>query len=149
MRRDTHRVWIGCSPSDVFGVLMDPEANRRWQTGVVETTATGDGQASVGMTMTEQREFAGYRVTIAYRLVELQWAQRAVVQLLEGPLRGTASYHCRPVGGGTELTVALAVSPQGRWRCAARAVAAVMSAELSVSCQRLKTLLEQPAVRAA
>ena len=150
MRRDTYRVWIDCDPTELFSVLMDPAANRRWQTGVVQTTSTSDGEAAVGMTMTERREFAGYQVSLRYRLVEMEWAQRAVVELLDGPLRGTASYRCRALNGGTELTIALAVAPQGRWRCAARAVAAVMTAELAFSCQRLKALLEQPAaVRAA
>lgn len=145
MARHTHQIWIDCDPGALFAVLMDPAANCRWQTGVVETRSTVDGVATPGATMIETRELAGCRTTIEYQLVEMEWARRAVVRLVKGPLRGTASYLCRPAGGGTELTVASDVTLQGRWRCAGRAVRGVVAAELAVSCQRLKALLEQPA----
>lgn len=145
MATQTHQVWIDCDPDEVFNVLMDPAANRCWQTGVVRTRATLSGLAEVGTTMTEEREFAGCRATIVYRLVELDWPHRAVVCIVDGPLRGTASYICREIDGGTELTVTSDVAPQGRWRLAARAIGGVLTAELMVSCQRLKALLEQPA----
>lgn len=96
MARSTHTVWINCDAADLFAVLMDPEANRRWQTGVVETRATCSGPADVGTTMHEVREVAGYRAMIEYRLVELEWPRRAVVRVVDGPLRGSASYSCRP-----------------------------------------------------
>lgn len=144
MARHTHTLWIDCEPSELFAVLMDPAANRRWQTGVVSTRSTCDGVAAVGATMTETREVAGYRTTIEYRLVELEWARRAVVQVVDGPLRGTASYLCRSARGGTEFTVTSNVSPQGRWRCLGRALGGLMAAELAISCQRLKALVEQP-----
>jgi hypothetical protein len=67
------------------------------------------------------------------------------VHIVEGPLRGMASYACRPVAGGTELTVISDVHPQGRWRLAARAIGGLLHAELALSCQRLKALLEEPA----
>ena len=145
MATQTHRVWIGCDPDEVFDVLMDPAANSAWQTGVVHTRATQPGLATVGTTMTEDREFAGCRATIVYRLVELEWPRKAVVRIVDGPLRGTASYICRPADGGTELTVTSDVAPQGRWRLAARAIGGLLTAELMVSCQRLKSLLEQRA----
>ena len=145
MATQTHQVWIGCEPDEVFNILMDPSANRSWQTGVVRTRATAPGLAEVGTTMTEEREFAGCHATIVYRLVELDWPRRAVVSIVDGPLRGTASYICREVDGGTELTVTSDVAPQGRWRLAARAISGVLTAELLVSCQRLKAMLEQPA----
>ena len=145
MATQTHQVWIGCDPDEVFDVLMDPAANSAWQTGVVRTRATATGLATVGTTMTEDREFAGCRATIVYRLVELDWPRRAVVEIVDGPLRGTASYLCRPADGGTQLTVMSDVAPQGRWRLAARAITGLLTAELMVSCQRLKALLEQGA----
>ena len=145
MARHTHTLWIDCDPADLFALLMDPAANRHWQTGVISTRSTCDGAAAVGATMTETREVAGYRTTIEYRLVELDWPRRAVVHVTDGPLRGTASYQCRSVRGGTEFTVASDVTPQGRWRCLARAVGGLMAAELAISCQRLKALVEQPA----
>lgn len=146
MASHTHQVWIDCTPDELFDVLMDPSANTYWQTGVVQTDADRCGLATVGTTMTEVREVAGCRATIRYRLVELEWGSRAVVAVVDGPLRGTASYACRSERGGTTFSVASDVTPQGRWRFAARAVAGVLAAELAVSCQRLKTLLEQPAV---
>ena len=145
MTTQTYQLWIGCDPDQVFSVLMNPASNCSWQTGVVRTRASDPGLASVGTTMTEEREFAGCRATIVYRLVELEWPRRAVVHLVDGPLRGSASYACRPVGGGTELTVTSDVAPQGRWRLAARAIGGLLTAELMLSCQRLKALLEQPA----
>lgn len=145
MVTQTYQLWIGCDPDEVFSVLMNPAANCSWQTGVVRTRATDTGLATVGTTMTEEREFAGCRATIVYRLVELDWPRRAVVQIVDGPLRGTASYACQPISGGTQFTVTLDVAPQGRWRLAARAIGGLLTAELMVSCQRLKAMLEQPA----
>ena len=145
MARSTHTVWINCDAAELFGVLMDPAANRRWQTGVVETRANCNGAAAVGTTMHEVREVAGYRATIEYRLVELEWPRRAVVRVIDGPLRGSASYSCRAARGGTELTVSSDVTAQGRWRYLSRALAGLLSAELAVSCQRLKSMLEEPA----
>ena len=144
MARHRHQVLIECSPEELFDVLMDPSANRHWQTGVVETSSTAVGLAGQGTTMTEVREFAGCRATLVYRLVELDWGRRAVVEILDGPLRGSASYVCHEVGGKTAFTVTSDVTPQGRWRYAARAISGVLAAELAMSCQRLKTLLEQP-----
>jgi hypothetical protein len=144
MARHTHTIWIDCDPAALFGVLMDPAANRRWQTGVVATRSTCNGVAAVGATMSEVREVAGYRTTITYQLVELEWARRAVVSVIDGPLRGTASYTCRAARGGTVLTVASDVAPQGRWRYLSRAVGGLLTAELALSCQRLKTVVEQP-----
>ena len=144
MARHTHQVWIGCDPEDLFEVLMNPQANGRWQSGVVTTHSNAAGLAEVGTTMTEVREFAGYRATIVYRLTELEWPYRAVVEIVDGPLRGTASYICRPLAGGTSFSVTSEVTPQGRWRLAGRAIAGVLAAELLVSCQRLKSLLERP-----
>ena len=144
MARHRHQVLIECSPEELFDVLMDPSANRHWQTGVVETSSTAVGLAGEGTTMTEIREFAGCRATLVYRLVELDWGRRAVVEILDGPLRGTASYTCHQVGGKTAFTVTSDVTPQGCWRYAGRAISGVLAAELAVSCQRLKTLLEQP-----
>lgn len=149
MARHTHRVWIQCDPEELFEVLVDPDANRYWQTGVVETRSTASGLADVGTTMTETREFAGYRTTLVYELVELEWARRAAVRLVDGPLSGTATYECRAADGGTELTVASDVTPKGRWRCAGRALGGLLTAELAVSCQRLKQLVEGPAVAGA
>ena len=146
MARHTHEVWIDCTPDELFDVLMDPSANAYWQTGVVRTDADRIGLAAVGTTMTEVREVAGCRATISYRLVELEWGTRAVVAMVDGPLRGTASYRCRSDAGGTTFSVTSDVVPQGRWRFAACAVSGVLAAELAVSCQRLKTLLEQPAL---
>lgn len=148
MARHRHQVWIECSPDELFDVLMDPAANAHWQTGVVETRSDTVGLATVGTTMTEVREFAGCRGTLVYELVELEWGKRAVVRLVDGPLRGTASYECRAAAGGTAFTVVSEVTAQGRWRYAARAVAGVLAAELAISCQRLKLLLEQPLVDA-
>lgn len=145
MTTKTHQLWIDCSPSELFSVLMDPASNRRWQTGVVDTRASEPGPAKVGTTMTEVREFAGCNATIGYRLVELEWGRRAVVRLIDGPLRGTASYACRARDGGTEFRVTCDVTPQGRWRFAGRAVSGLLCAELLMSCQRLKSLLEHPA----
>lgn len=147
MARHTHEVWIDCDPEALFAVLMDPASNRRWQSGVVETHASVAGVAGVGATMVETRELAGCRTTIEYQLVEMDWGRRAVVRLTRGPLRGTASYLCRPVAGGTQLTVASDVTLHGRWRCAGRAVRGLVAAELARSCQRLKHLLEAPALR--
>ena len=146
MARHTHRVWIRCNPATLFEVLVDPASNRHWQTGVVETRSTAQGPADVGTTMTETREFAGYRTTLVYRLVELDWGRRAAVQLVDGPLRGTATYECRERAGGTELTVASDVTPKGKWRCAGRALGGLLTAELAVSCQRLKALVEEAAL---
>lgn len=144
MATHTHQVWIDCTPDELFDVLMDPAANEYWQTGVVRTDADRDGLAAVGTTMTEVREVAGCRATISYRLIELEWGVRAVVEIFGGPLRGTASYTCRHAEGGTAFSVESDVAPQGRWRFAACAMGGVLAAELAVSCQRLKTLLEQP-----
>lgn len=145
MARHRCSVLIDCSPDELFDVLMDPAANQHWQTGVVQTRATAPGLATPGTTMTEIREFAGCRATLVYQLVELQWGRRAVVRLLDGPLRGTASYVCEQIGGRTAFTVTSDVTPQGRWRYASRAISGVLAAELAMSCQRLKALLEQPA----
>ena len=146
MAMHEHQVWIDCSPDELFDVLMDPAANAHWQTGVIATDADTSGLATVGTTMTEVREVAGCRATIRYRLDQLQWGSAAVVSIVDGPLRGTASYTCEPAAtGGTIFRVSSDVAPQGRWRFAARALGAVLTAELAVSCQRLKTLIEQPA----
>ena len=144
MARHRHQVVIDCTPEELFDVLMDPSANRHWQTGVVETSSTAVGLAVEGTTMTEIREFAGCRATLVYQLVELDWGRRAVVEILDGPLRGTASYSCHSVGSKTAFIVTSDVTPQGRWRYAGRAVTGVLAAELALSCQRLKMLLEQP-----
>ncbi len=144
MARYTYSVQIRCSPTELFAVLMDASANCRWQTGVVQTRCAPGGDTRVGTTITEVREFAGYRTTIVYRLVELQWARRATIRLVDGPLRGTATYACRETAAGTELTVTSDVMPQGRWRLAGRALTGVLAAELALSCDRLKALLEQP-----
>lgn len=144
MARHRYQVWIDCSAEELFDVLMDPSANRHWQTGVVDTRSDARGLATVGTTMTEVREFAGCSATLVYRLVDLDWGHRAVVELVDGPLRGSASYQCRDVAGGVAFTVVSDVTPQGRWRLAAGAVSGVLAAELAVSCQRLKALLEQP-----
>jgi hypothetical protein len=144
MARHRQQIWIDCEPQDLFEVLMDPDANRYWQTGVVNTRSTACGLATVGTTMTEDREFAGCRATIVYELIELDWPFRAVVQLVDGPLRGTASYTARAVAGGTMFTATSDICAHGRWRYAGRALAGVLSAELALSCQRLKGLLETP-----
>ncbi len=149
MAGHSHTIWIDCDSEALFAVLMDPTANRRWQTGVVATHSTCNGVAAVGTTMRELREVGGYRTTIAYELVELEWGRRAVVRVIDGPLRGTASYTCRPARGGTDFSVASDVTPQGRWRYLGRAVTGLLTAELAVSCQRLKALVEAPATRTA
>lgn len=147
MARHSQQVWIDCTPEELFEVLMDPDANRHWQTGVVRTTADTPGLAGVGTTMTEVRELAGCRATIGYRLVELDWPHRAVVDLIDGPLRGTASYTCRAVAGGTLFVATSDVTASGRWRVAARAAGALLRTELAVSCTRLKSLIEDTPVR--
>lgn len=143
MARCTRRVWIRCEPAALFEVLMDASANRHWQSGVVETRAAPTGEAVIGTTMTEIRALLGYRTTLVYRLVELDRPWRAVVELLEGRLRGTAGYACRPVASGTELTVISDVTPRRQWRCVGTAVAALLTSELALSCERLKLLVEQ------
>jgi hypothetical protein len=72
------------------------------QTGVVQTRWTR-GEIAVGTRITESREFAGCSVTIVYQLIELRWPCRTVVRLIAGPLRGTASYVCEPMAGGTNV----------------------------------------------
>ena len=146
MARHRQQIWIDCTPEELFEVLMDPNANQYWQTGVVRTRSTTSGLASVGTTMTEDREFAGCRATVVYELIELDWPVRAVVRLVDGPVRGTASYTARAVAGGTAFTATSEVTPQGCWRYAGRALAGVLNAELALSCRRLKDLLEAPAL---
>ena len=141
MLHHSHRITVRCTPAALFAVLLDPSANRRWQTGVFQTRWT-PGEISVGTTITEIRELAGCSVTIVYQLIELRWPCRTVVRLLEGPLRGTASYVCDPVPRGTALTVSFAVRPVGRWRLAAPAVSSVIAAEVRLSCQRLTAVAE-------
>lgn len=152
MTRYTHQMTIGCSPALVFALLLDPAFNRQWQTGVVRTEWT-DSHVGVGTTITEVRELAGRHVTIAYELLEVQWPCRSVVRLVAGPLRGTASYGCRPVADGTELTVSCDVCPVGRWRSAAPALRAALAVDVTLSCQRLAALAEAagsaPAVASA
>ncbi len=149
MARYSHRVGIDCEPEALFEVLLDPASNARWQAGVVCTDASTCGLATVGTRMTEVRELAGCRSEIVYELVELEWPVRTVVEIVAGPLAGTASYVCRPVAGGSELSVTFDVSPRGRWRLLAPAMSALMAAEVALSCQRLKSLLDAPALQPA
>jgi hypothetical protein len=143
-----HKVWIECTPADVFTVLMDPAANSRWQRGVVAAHTTSPGLATVGSRMTEVRELAGCRTTITFELIELDWPRRAVVRLVDGPLTGTASYHCRPVAAGTELTAVCDVTVRWPLPCAGRLLARAGRTELARSLRQLKALLEQQAVHA-
>jgi hypothetical protein len=148
MPRTTHRITIHCGAAALFAVLMDPAANRQWQTGIIDSWASCGGPATVGTIITEVRKIGGYRATLTYRLVELDWPRRAAVEIIDGPLRGTASYVCRPTTRGTDFTAVADVALQGRWRCASPMMARLAAAELALSCQRLKTLMESAPQRA-
>ncbi len=115
--RGEHVVTIARPAAVIFDHIADGTRNAGWRHSVVET-ALRHGDGGVGTVWRQVvRGPARKPVDADYRVTTYQHDTVYGVEIVDGPVRGTALYTLAPAGEGeTTLTVVVFLKPRGAMR---------------------------------
>lgn len=100
----------------LFDLVDDPEAQRAWRDGLVDTVATsGHTRAEpVGATFVQRMRMAGRLVSWRVEILAWERPQRIAVRVAAGPVRVDVDWRFDALaGGGTRLVWRAAPSGEG------------------------------------
>jgi uncharacterized protein YndB with AHSA1/START domain len=149
----TRRVAIGRSPEQVFAVLDDLEAARRWMPAIRRIDVLTPGMPmGAGFKWREtRRAFGVLRLKVVLTVVQHHRPSTWGLMSNDGKVQATATFELEPAGGGTEVTLTVeAEDLRGDPRRAERTIR-LMERQDAGALERLKAYVEsttEPPARA-
>lgn len=133
-------------PADeVWGFLMDPSHQAKWQTSVVAGRREPEAPTGLGTRYIETRRLLGKGFEVVFEVIRFDPPRHSAIELISGPFRGGASYNLEPVTGGTRVTFGARLDTGGLLRPAQPLLRRVIRNELAGYLKNLKKLVEEPA----
>jgi uncharacterized protein YndB with AHSA1/START domain len=139
--RGEHSVSIGRPAAVVFAAIVDGTRNPQWRPAVVETwLRSGDG--GVGSVWRQVMRGPAERLADAdYRVTRYEPNSSYGIEVIAGPVRGTAVYSLAPGDGAdTTLTLEVVLKPRGLMRVVSGFVLRQLVDEMD-SLDRLRAIL--------
>jgi uncharacterized protein YndB with AHSA1/START domain len=111
----TRTITINKPIDEVFALVADGTAGKRWRSGVLDIArvkGTGKGDAAGTSVGTEFRQGVrgpgGRRIAADYRITAAEPPKHLAFQAIAGPVRPHGEYRLEAADGGTRLTFSLA-----------------------------------------
>lgn len=127
---------------EVFEFSNDPSNDTQWQTGVLESEITSEGELGVGTTARSVIQFLGKRIESTSEITEFEPNKKVSFKTTSGPIpfEGTTMYE--PVEGGTKLSSDFEVEFGGVFKLAEPIVERSAERQFEGSFANLKDILE-------
>jgi uncharacterized protein YndB with AHSA1/START domain len=102
----TTRLTIDRAPQQVFAVLDDLDAARRWMPAIRRILVLTPGEPmGVGFKWRETRRLFGiFRMSLVLTIMEHERPTTWALEFNDGKLRARATFHLKPSGRGTQAT---------------------------------------------
>jgi carbon monoxide dehydrogenase subunit G len=113
MQRVERRAVIGAPPAEVFAYLSNLDNLPEWQTGIVSTQRTSEGEMRVGATAVVTRELMGQRIEAPLTITEYEPARRLAIGSKVSGVRADATLDLAPSGNGEATDLAFAMEIRG------------------------------------
>jgi uncharacterized protein YndB with AHSA1/START domain len=145
MKRIETSVVINRPIEEVFSYATNPENDKLWQSGVVESGLVGEGPLGVGAQTREVRKFLGRRLESTAEVTEYEPNVKVAFKSTSGPVQYEAWYTFESVETGTKLTIVGEGDTGGLFKLAEGLVMRQFEKEMQGALVALKDILEAQA----
>lgn len=135
-------------PEALWAVIGDYARDGEWREGV-QMRQEPPGMAVQGATTYEQLRFLGQTHVVVATLESVEPGRAIVFRTTESDVPTHGERRIEPTRDGCTVTVRIALTPTGVWRVVAHPMAALLRRRFERDLERLATLVEAPASRAA
>jgi uncharacterized protein YndB with AHSA1/START domain len=145
MKRIETSVVINRPIEEVFAYATNPENDKLWQSGVVESGLVGEGPLGVGVQTREVRKFLGRRLEGTAEITEYEPNVKIAIRSTSGPVQYEVWLTFETVDAGTKLTMVGEADTGGFFKLAEGLVMRQFQKEMQGAFAVLKDILEAQA----
>lgn len=127
---------------EVFAFASDPNNYTKWQTGVLESTATSPGPLGVGTTSRDTRVFLGRRMEQVNEITAYEPPTKYAFKIAAGAFPASGALTFEAVNGSTRVTEILEAEPGGFFKIAEPLISSIGKRQVEGDLHTLKDLLE-------
>ena len=132
---------IAASPSDIAGVMFDPQRNTEWMK-VVNRVEVLDPALAPGARVRYHADFMGKTITWITTVTAVHFPHVLEVNITDGPFVGTSRIGIQRSGGGSRVQVRSTGEVEGMSFIPDAMIAGPMKTTLQEDLGRLKALIE-------
>lgn len=127
---------------EVFEFMSDPEKEKLYRIGLIESEQLSEGPFGVGTTTREVSQFFGRRIETVSEVTEYEPNKKVSMKTISGPMQAEFSIILNEVNGGTEVTYEVEGETGGFFKLADPIVARMGKRQMESELANLKDLLE-------
>ena len=127
---------------EVFKFADDPNNDAQWQTGLIESKQTSEGDVGVGTTFLSVNQFLGKRLESTLEITEYEPNRRVSIKSTSGPIPITGTTTFEEVEEGTKVTFEAEGDVSGLFKLAEPIVARTAQRQFEGNFLTLKDVLE-------
>jgi uncharacterized protein YndB with AHSA1/START domain len=127
---------------EVFAFIKDMNNHAEWQTGVVESRVTSEGDVTVGSTYRYVTQMLGRQVQTEGVVITCDPDKGFFYRSTKAPFQITGGYSFESTNGGTKVTQQIVADIEGFFRLAQPIVIRTTKRNIASNLQTLKDLLE-------
>jgi uncharacterized membrane protein len=128
--------------SEVFAFVKDMDNHMTWQTGVLESKITSDGEVGVGSTYKYVTQMMGRQISTTGEIITCDTNTRFMYRSTSGPFQIVGGYTFEKDGDRTKVTQRIVADIEGFFRLAEPIVVRSVQRNIQNNLQTLKETLE-------
>lgn len=137
-----HSVVIDLPVKEVFAYVTRPENTPKWQSGMLESKQTSQGEMGVGTIFTEVRQMMGQQMDQTMEVTAYEPNQTLSFKSIEATVPHEAHLTFEAVGDSTRINLTSLARPKGLLKLAAPIIGRQLKKEFVADFENLKQLLE-------
>lgn len=136
------QIEIAAEPTDVAGLMFDPNREAEW-IDVVKTVTVIDAGISPGARVERTGRLMGHEFSWATEVVAFHFPHMLELRVADAPVEGTVTFHVVRSAGGTTARIRVAGNPGSLSFLPVSMITGPATSMLEADLGRLKDLVEQ------
>jgi uncharacterized membrane protein len=141
-RKVSAEVVINRPVADVFSFIKDMNNHANWQTGVLESKITSEGDVRVGSTYKYVTQMMGRQISTTGEIITCDPNNRFMYRSTSGPFQIVGGYTFENLGDSTRVTQKIMADIEGFFRLAEPIVVRSVQRNIQNNLTTLKETLE-------
>lgn len=141
-RKVSAEIIINRPVAEVFAFIKDMNNHATWQTGVLESKITSEGEVGVGTTYKYVTQMMGRQISTTGEIITCDPNERFMYRSTSGPFQIAGGYTFEVVGDSTKVTQRIVADIEGFFRLAEPVVVRSVQSTIENNLMTLKETLE-------
>jgi uncharacterized membrane protein len=141
-RKVSSEVIIDRPVAEVFNFIKDMNNHATWQTGVLESRITSEGEVDVGSTYKYVTQMMGRKISTTGEIITCDPNERFMYRSTSGPFQIVGGYTFEITGGSTKVTQKIVADIEGFFKLAEPIVVRSVKRNIQNNLMTLKDTLE-------